>query len=259
MYQHGLFPIQGRRGLRPLLLLGILLGAVVPLGVTDLLPTGGQVVVTGAQTIGLVSEVLLLAPLRVRQTAPSAPPPLENLEDVTVELVADGVWLPGWLPPDVRAGPVVIRHVTVTGDQVIVIHFQVLRAGQVLPVMIVQLLSEAGRKLTYASAPPDPAAYYGVAGAQPPVEGGRRGRATGGPQLRRASYWATAVGQNVAQGMVIPGADGTPTLHGLLWQVGTRSFYVGGYLPLNEVRKIARGLSPVQSGRETPWNEGAGR
>lgn len=200
--------------------------------------------VRGTRVIGLARELLLASPIMVGSLAPPVPAPLQSLE----ELATEGAWLPAWLPADVQAGPVATTHTTVAGDRVLRIEFQILRAGERRPVMIIQVDGPSENGLAYA--PPPPAwldrASYGVASvtqAKLPAEAAEDATALGGREVRRASYEPAAVNGHVAQAISLPSIEG-PTLHGLLWQVGRTWLYVGGYLPADEIHAIAEGMAP---------------
>lgn len=236
-------------GLSPLPILAVSLLAIVVVngvnlpGFTQIRPRE----IRGTRTIGLIGELLLASPIAVDALpAPPVPPPLLSLEDIA----AEGAWLPTWLPADVEAGPVATTLTTAAGDRIIRLEFQVLRGGERRPVMIVQVDGPSESGLVYAPAPPAwlDQLNYGIASVARKklklgVEEGKGPTPAPereGDDIRQASYESTTINNHPAKAIIVPSDRGM--LYGVLWQVKGTWLYVGGYLPMEEIRAVAEGL-----------------
>lgn len=216
--------------------------SAVPLGISQIRDIGLRRPETaGVRTIGMASEVLLPSGLVAAGSGPPKPVPIRTLEEV------EGIQLPTWLPPDIQSAPIAASRALASGERVTWIRFQVMRSGRTLPVVIVQLeAASADNGLKYAPAPTVPEKLeHGLATmVTDEVYDGPMDDplVTGSRDVQLASYATTSISGHRAETISIPPTD-RPALQGILWQAGTTYFYVGGRLPLDEIRAIAEGLS----------------
>lgn len=226
---------------RRIFLVTALLGIAVPLGIGEIRDMGlRRPETTSVRTVGIVNEVLLPSGLVTAASGPPRPAAIRALDEM------EGIQLPNWLPPDVQSAPVAQSRALVTGERVTWIRVQVMRSGETLPVVIIQLENASSdNRLKYAPAPRVPeelecglAAMLTDEVYDGPIDDTR---VTGSRDIQLASYGTTSIDGHRAETISIPPTD-RPALHGILWQAGSTYFYVGGRLPPDEIRAIAEGL-----------------